>query len=773
MKRQKHLNIENQIILNRIINDQAKDEQDSGTYRANRLKWDEQNEALEKKTSERKFNTKGTETNSSGDILISRVLSIIQKPVSFMPTEKNDAEKAEKNEEFYRYYVNDYLDGFHNFIVEYITTIKDYGFGIAQINWERRETKDIDIRPYPVEIMIDEQGQEQLVSQETGEYITQETIVREIFSSDKYRIQEPTGKIKEIGEDRLEIIYEQHIDNPTDPNKQWDIKVCIIDFSVDESNGILIAKVEMPQVEYDGVVIDNLNYDRVFHPADAKDLQRCDHVIVEFETTISELIAGNEKGEYHISPEDMDIIKKNTDHQKKYTYSSVEQKEKTVEGTEESMHPENYKPVTCLTGYYLFDVEGNGKLEQCIFTIVSKCRVVIEKRYLSDKYRHGKRPITCGKWLPRKYRLFGIGLPEKMRSLQLLIDDLRNQILETAAYMANPPGWYDPVGGTNEKITTKIGQYLPYPGGSGNPPVTIPINADLRALFEMLKHYMEQFQKQSMVSEPLQGQQGGLKTATAFMKALSENYQNLSIIFKNVLDAIKQVHKMIWMNIVAYMPDDMEYRTKGSTEVQTFSRRDIIKNPDINIDVTAEELSKEYMQTAITEVFMNLANNPLMIQAGIVQPRNMYEMAKDYAESFSKGAKDYLTEPPQPEPPHDPEEENYLMVQGEEVVPSPLDDDAQHIQIHQVFPVNNAQQIQPEVFAQVVMRIQAHNNLHIQAQQAKLQQQLMMAQMAGQQGGKGAGQGGQSQNQGGPAMVSPQGNMTGLNMQMPGMGEIG
>jgi len=254
--------------------------------------------------------------------------------------------------------------------------------------------------------------------------------------------------------------------------------------------------------------------------------------------------------------------------------------------------------------------------------------------------------------------------------------------------------------------------------------------------FEILKILFDLFNKESTASDQTQGSQGGVKTATATMKLLQESYANMSLNIERIVQWVKEVDTQIWQMYLAYMPESMKYRVNGPGNEWMFeevSVDDLLLNPDISLEIDVAEISKEYLQEVAKEVFAQIANNPVMIQLGLVTPQKIFNAAKNLLQNYGlKDYQNYVVEPPNLES-IPPDKENYMIVQGENVAPRPADMDMDHIPVHMGFlqDPEEIKKIPPDRFDLVRQMVSDHITRHqVQLQIKAVQQQMAIQQAA-------------------------------------------
>jgi len=726
MKKRRELQIEDKRILYIVQEDIDKDKAATSEYRENLKEWDELYRAKEVVVKDRAFNIKLPLTKIAVKSIKARLMQLLTKRRTFRPTEENDVEKIQMNEDFFAWIIESHLEGRFGFLDLGASTIMTKGTVISSVTWEREEEKVIDYRYYPATEEREQQLPDGSVQMVTVE-LTSDDIIQDLFpESEQLRITDQ----QEVGEDHLRIKYDEHVPDKTGP-EQWKERVCEIDFSIDEAKNEIVARVEKITVKYEGARERIENFDAISFPVDAESLQVCDHVNIDFCTTVSDLLVKRDAGIYDFTDEELDRIKAVSNHAWKVEQGGTTQAEKDNEGTVNDDLPTNSIYVNGVESYYAWDVDSKGYLEQVIFTSIPDANIVIRKKRLNEVFRHGKRPLQSGVWDIREHRLLGIGLVEEMAPLQKLINDIINIVLNASSFALNPPGFVD-MSGTEIKgnIKYKPGELTPI---SGPPPYFLQYPANFPVGFELLKFFIDIFQRDSAASDQIQGQKGGVDTATATVRLIQEAYQNMSLNISRVVEWIKQVDRQIWQLYRAYMPDSFKYRVMGPDSKYEFfemTRADLLLNPDIALEVNVEETSKQYVQEVANEMMQTIAMNPLLLQAGVIDPSKIYNAAKNVLEAYGvKNYSKYLNEPEVIES-VDPEQENYQLVEGKDVGISPLDNDQEHLQEHQAFIEAIPNLVGFGEVDALMQRNSNHMMLHTRQAQMKAMQQMQMIQQA-------------------------------------------
>lgn len=738
MKKSSHLKIEDRHILRRVEDDVTQDKADSMDYRQHRKDGAELLRALELPqkgpTDKRTFRCQLPLTKIARDAMRSRIMLLLEKKRIFKPTEANDVGKVNKNQDLYEWIRGTLMKDYFDTLDRGVLTVMDEGTVFSRTTWRRDFEKQSEVREYPIPAPeLNMMGQQ---LQQGEKPVDEETIIKDFFPESEYEITER----KDISEDAYRIKFLQKISH--NPEEEiWVEDSADIDLWLNEHAGQIVSKCVKKRIVYEGPEDEILDYDALYHPADAKNLQRCDHVTIKFKVPFSELLTKRDQGFYEFDDEIANEIKKSSNDVSPVDPDSLEMDEKSIEGTSQAVQPDaiNFSDpeypgmIEGYESYYLWDVDGDGYQDQVMFTTICQGgspKWVIRKKNLTEVFRTGRRPIEHGIWEIRKNRLLGIGFIENMAPLQKLINDVLNIILNASVWALDPPGFYNPEGQNTGVISYNPGELIPI---LGSMPAMLSFPANFPVGFEILNFLIDLFQREAATSDQIQGSAGGVRTATATVKLIQEAYQNMSLCIKRVLEWVCKLDQQNYDLFVAYASPSMKYRVtgeKGRYEFPEFTQQDFMKHPDITLEVDIAETSKEYVQQVTQEVF-GMVCNQVLIQTGVVTPEGIYNAAKAMLEARDqKNYHSFITKPPVLQS-VDPETENYQITEGQIVIPMPQDDDQEHLKNHTAFIDQASELVEPEMINTVVKNEMNHIALHQNQMAMKLQQQQQaMAQLA-------------------------------------------
>lgn len=748
MKRRAKIVIDKDDFIYKSDSDYEADKSATLEIRKNRLKWYDmamnEPEADEPEENEQRkdYNFSMPLTSMALNQYHTRIVGGIysQRPfVQMVPTEKHDVEIVKKNEEFMNFLLFNHVQNFFNTLDEgiYIALMEGQWFNYKKWVREVRTIKSY-YGPYPA------------INQQTGRQTTAEEIIESLFGGGQNRI---VTDIEPLGDDEYKVYYKQRrVYKPGE--EEWDDEVAWVDFSLEGlpeeyydtpdalQKATISAIVESKEIIFEGVKIYNQNFDFIFFPPDVASLQPgdCDHVIIDFDMTLSELKSAVNEKIFECSDEDMKEIEKHLHERSRFSekHEDVSKKAKQKAGIESHFTQER-KFVYLKNCFYSMDVNKDGINEEVVVVRCEEAKVILRKKFLDEEFRSGYRPIDVVSIGIKPYTIFGMGIPERNEQIQETFDDVLCQVLDASDWLIKQWGLIEKDMSPfdkNKPIRIEKGTLIPVPNVNGikfpNWQNNIP---QLTAILQILFTFFERWQG---VNDQTLGRAGGARTATATLRLLGEAAQHFAIDHRRIAEGIKRMILNIWQLYRAYMPPEMTYRimgTNGEYEFKTITREELIYHPDISLNLDIESVSKQYKQEAYRFLQQSIVNE-FNVQAGIVTPANGYEISKLLLEAFDQKNIDLWITKPDTAGMLNPEEENIRMLQGEPLMPHQQDDDMFHIQSHIMVVQNPPPWAGLDRLAMITTHIAKHQ------QQAQQKQQLAQAarSMPQEEGGGGGNQ---------------------------------
>jgi hypothetical protein len=423
---------------------------------------------------------------------------------------------------------------------------------------------------------------------------------------------------------------------------------------------------------------------------------------------------------------------------------------------------DSVKRVEILERWGEFDLEGDGRMVECVIVIANR-RVVL--RVEENPFDHQRRPYVHSRYTPVPGEFYGTGIIEPIEDLWYEENDNRNQAMDFKT-MALNPGW---LAGAAAGVNTKT--WVMRPGAVWNvgnvqqvKPIEIPQGAAYLA-FQMDSIIRTNIQDATGASSLLAGTDPGrIEKATVFTGLVEEANVRLRGVVEGLQnDALTPALQMMWSLEQQFRDEAIVVRLLGK-RANTFRHKAISPDemlgdfdfmPIGSLQMGAAFTRHQNLQIAL-QVF-----GPL-VQSGIIRAdefrrliEKWYSLVVDQDAEDVFGSSDYVEV-------LSPDVENYLIMNGStEVHAHPLEDQRQHLEAH-----NKAMQhmlaqpgLSPEGRESWVQNLMTHIGEHVRFYQPQQQMQQQQQQMAAGPNIFGDGTSGAPATQPGSPMAGGNGDM--------------
>ena len=742
LKKRPYIKLDDAKFTKQVEDDIASDKQATDIYRRNREYWNQlaQNEPVNINA-----DTDTSDTREEFNVSMPLIPTAIDQhharfnthylqtkpPIRIAPTDKHDVDKVRLNQDFDNWALMNNTPNFQRTFDENGLITLTEGQSFVYSTWVREERKVCHEHAFQATYLtFDPYGNAY------PQQITIEEIIRSLFDVEN---EKRVMDFEDQGNDRYKVSY-QIKRNPTN-SEPWTDHTAVIDFFMDGDDpetATIIAKVISNEIVFEGVKILNLNLDYLYFPKDIDSLQPpdCPHLIIMSEETLSEVRSKQKDGTYDLlNDEKMKKIARHVLDEKGLQPDGSTSEGKSaiedIEGTCSQLYPaEIVKVYKC---FYSKDIDDDGIDEEILVTVFPDVQVVGRARFLEEEFRHARRPVRHIVYDIRPYTILGKGIPEKLKSIQELYDDIWNQILNYGAVITLPFFFYL-AGGNMDAQVYKLRPGEGYPLGSLDDIRWPQFANNLPIDFAMLQQVRSDYERYGKINDPMMGRPGAARqTATATLKLLGEGMEGQSINFQRFRRGWGQVFEDFHQLYRAYMPDYMKFRVwdqmadagQGDWDFRNISRRDMIEHPDIDFDISIESTSTLFQREMWMQLFQ-FTVNPVTIQAGICTPVEIGNLLDRVYDSYGiKDKANFIARPQAMAPPMDPMDENRMMASGQYVDPNPQENFQMHMASHMQFEING--QVAPE-YKPIFMK---HKMVTMQMAQQQ-ESMLKMAQAASQ-----------------------------------------
>lgn len=292
-----------------------------------------------------------------------------------------------------------------------------------------------------------------------------------------------------------------------------------------------------------------------------------------------------------------------------------------------------------------------------------------------------KRPLHKVDFIRRPRRTYGIGMPELLYSMNKEADAMHNQRVDFGTLASIPTFFFRPLSGMKgEKIRLRPGEGIPI--ANPHQDVFIPnFNNNVqftRAEEQMVVGYAERVAALPAITG---GQSptpaGPSSTATGMTTLIAQTGFDFDVVLNRFKCGYENVIKNLHSLMMVRMPAGYSFRVLGAGNTQilddagmpvvnsTMTRQKLYGSFDFKIRANDRALNREVMkQDAL--VLGNVLMNPILIQAGIIQPDNLYNIANNILSSRGELDGDlFITNPQAAEKPLSVLNEIVMLTQGQ------------------------------------------------------------------------------------------------------------
>jgi hypothetical protein len=496
--------------------------------------------------------------------------------------------------------------------------------------------------------------------------------------------------------------------------------------------GEIAVEIEREEIIYDAPEIQVLP-DASLYAIDVGDLQESPFIIIEQQVTLDWYKRKRASGEYDLPTEDewRKILKSQNEmkipgEREKTSDADVEDK---IAGADTTTQASRTRPKWLC--FYRWDLNGDGFDEEAVFEYDPTIGVVLSADYMDRVYAHGRRPVTVFRFWDIPGRLYGIGLPEMLWSIQLMINTLLNQAIDNQTLRQKPWGIANKSTNLDEmeedlivpgKITTIIGD----PQNKIWFPELGAVPDHLMPFVQFLIQFMDRRVGRFSIAE--QSSQKGTAnfprtfggTVTLLQDGLFriEHYiQNIAQGGQGHTSGFNELFHQIWDLYSQYMPKEKEFRIIGS-EKPTFdmiTRDDLRQRPDFMFSVSMAHTNPGIRAHSMLLLWQQVG--PQLLQAGALD--QWRAMLKRLYRAFGERNIEEITPTLPgmlPRAPMSQDIENQILMQGIPLDVLPVDDDAVHLQDMQEAREDYASMgFMPDAFEE----FDRHEQQHIQGLQSK------------------------------------------------------
>lgn len=432
-----------------------------------------------------------------------------------------------------------------------------------------------------------------------------------------------------------------------------------------KSNGDVELVALREVIVYDGPRVIVKDYDDVFHPPRAANLQipgpsnpgGASHVILRDQPTVDEIKRLAKSGFYDVKKEDLDKLEN--------TQASLTDEESKVQKddfqgvTKNTEKVRSHRTLTRLVCFDMFDIDGDGIDEDVIFWVIRETKTLLKVAALTDLYPANppRRPFAEASHIPIKGRRCGISLPEMLEGLHDTAKMIFDQTVDSGTLRNTPFGFYRSTGTMKPEVLRLWPGEL-YPLGDPQRDINFPTignnNADAFGI-NFLSIINSQEERLTAIGDLQQGRvpagkSSALRTASGIAQLIGQGEARPERVLRRFFMGLTEIWAQIHELNQSFLPKDKQIRVfgldrPGDDPYQTVTDRDEIKGRfQFTFGANVLNASKEAMQQALGTL-ISVYVNPLALQIGMIDESGIYRLFRDFGKAQGQDPDRYLTEP--------------------------------------------------------------------------------------------------------------------------------
>jgi hypothetical protein len=285
--------------------------------------------------------------------------------------------------------------------------------------------------------------------------------------------------------------------------------------------------------------------------------------------------------------------------------------------------------------YLRYDIDKDGIDEEIVVWRDWVSGIIMRITYLDRVSATGKRPFVLKKLIPMSGTPYGLGFGEILFGINNLLDYIANQRLDAGTFNTFP--WFVYRAGSGlQDSDIRIGpgkgipvdnvQDIAFPRVNGNPAYGFQEES-------LIQGYADGASSINKLAQGQVGGQGIARTATGAASLISELNTNLDIFIRRYQFGFRKSLRIVDKQCQDLLPLGLEYRVIGMDQTgavnRRFTDREAIKF-DCDYDLVGNSVNSNPAIERDTAVqLLQYALNPIMLQTGIVGPKQVYNTMKN------------------------------------------------------------------------------------------------------------------------------------------------
>ena len=318
-------------------------------------------------------------------------------------------------------------------------------------------------------------------------------------------------------------------------------------------------------------------------------------------------------------------------------FKGTEKERASAEGTVApgfDIKRERYK-VRCLESEMLYDIDGDGKRERCVFLIAEDLKLMLSAKPMHAVSRVGRSSWVIRPFIRRPGRAYGKSIPELVRHHHEELDAIHNQRIDAGNMSIAPFFFYRAASGVKaRRIITGPATGIPLddPERDVRFP-TFPTNG-LQVSFQEEKLLMELIERLTYLTPAMLGKETASRpTARGTLAVIAQGEQKFGLIGSRVQAIVCDILTDIRQQYEEHMPPESWARILGKENVRKWPSPEAMigqYEAKMQLDLTAMDLDAERNLAAM--MYQTMAFDPMVMQ----NPAFMWEVRADYLKALRR-----------------------------------------------------------------------------------------------------------------------------------------
>ena len=427
---------------------------------------------------------------------------------------------------------------------------------------------------------------------------------------------------------------------------------------------VVIREVEV----YDGPKIIVKDYDDIFHPTRAANLQipgpsnpgGASHVIMRDYPTIDEIKRLAKSGHYDlITNAELDALENVASPD--VDTEAKKQKDDLGGKAEPNTEPKakSHRTLTRLMCFDMYDIDKDGIDEDMVFWVIEETSTLLKAIALTElsPANPPRRPFAEAAMLPVKGRRAGISIPELLEGMHDAMKMLYDQTIDSGTIRVSPFGFYR-ASGSMKQETIRMSPGELYPLGDPQKDINFPSFGDDNAVAFMLNMISMLGTNEERVSSvgdlelgrvPA-GKSSALRTIGGMALIAGQGEARPERILRRFFTGLTEIWQQIHELNQHFLPKEKQIRVfdmqrPSADPYQTITDKGEISGRfQFGFAANVLNTSKQAMQEALAGM-VSLYVSELALQLGIIDEAGIYRLFRDIGKSQGQDPDKYLKEP--------------------------------------------------------------------------------------------------------------------------------